>query len=746
MLETRRAPAPSRASRIRTLALPLIVLFGITLLLYWKLVFTKEYTWINAPDYVNQVVPWFQFQAKEWHAHRFPLWDPYHWCGQPLVGQAQPGAVYPLNWILFLLPLDHGHISVKYLNWYQVAIHFMAVLFAYLLCREMGCSNRASVLGACAFAFGGFFASTDWPQMLNGALWAPVSLLFFLRARRGSRPLLNSAVSGACVGVAFLSGHHQAPMFLLLLMSGLWLHAFLSAGRAEARTLAAMASLFFVFAFLLGAAQILPAVEYGKIALRWVNAKDPVGWKDKVPYYVHWKYSTNPVGILGVAIPGMYTSFDPFVGPTILVLAIGGAITCWANRLVRMIAAAGGAALLFSLGSYSPFQGFLYAIVPDLDKARSPAAAVFLFQLAAGVLAAFGCDSLIRSASLRANPDGRWRGLAWCCLGFAGLVYGVLFAIGMAQGAPVFRQARTGIIALTALALGGLIFAVLRNALSAAAAGTLLLALVLIDVSNAVGYPWASTEEGWKHVDTMNSAADIVRFLRAQPGDFRVWINRADLEVNLGDWEGIQQYNGYNGVTVNLFRAGAYPQLRALLGERYYIARKPLVSTDIETFRDSSGLIVYTRSELEPRVWTVHDTVRADNMVELYKQLDHTLPELKSRAIVTGAAPRLDSCAGADQVRSVAEGQAGVIVKLQMACKGMLILADTFTPGWSASIDGQPARIYETYGAVRGVVVPAGEHRVDFRYRPMSVFLGAGLTGFGALLLAGMWAFARLKA
>ena len=84
---------------------------------------------MSGPDLAEQVLPWFQVQAQEWHAGRFPLWDPYLWAGQPLFGQAQPGAAYPLNWILFLLPLENGHIAGWALAWYYVAIHLMAAGF-----------------------------------------------------------------------------------------------------------------------------------------------------------------------------------------------------------------------------------------------------------------------------------------------------------------------------------------------------------------------------------------------------------------------------------------------------------------------------------------------------------------------------------------------------------------------------------------------------------------------------------------
>ena len=155
---------------------------------YWKLTLTRQFDWMSGPDLAEQVLPWFQVQAHEWHVGRFPLWDPYLWAGQPLFGQAQPGAAYPLNWLLFLLPLQNGHIAGWALAWYFVVIHLMAAWFSYLLCRDLGRSRAASLAGGLIFSLSGYLGNTSWPQMMNGAVWAPLVFLFQFRAARGLRP------------------------------------------------------------------------------------------------------------------------------------------------------------------------------------------------------------------------------------------------------------------------------------------------------------------------------------------------------------------------------------------------------------------------------------------------------------------------------------------------------------------------------------------------------------------------------
>ncbi len=68
---------------------------------------------------------------------------------------------------------------------------------------------------------------------------------------------------------------------------------------------------------------------------------------------------------------------------------------------------------------------------------------------------------------------------------------------------------------------------------------------------------------------------------------------------------------------------------------------------------------------------------------------------------------------------------------------GFLVLSEIYLRGWEARVDGQPVAIHRTDYTLRGLVVPAGEHRVEFIYRPKSFEHGAVLTGLGVLLLMG---------
>src|SRR5665213_1008568 len=111
--------------KVRSVAAPFILLLNV-IGFFWKLLLTNQYSWLQSPDLAYQVLPWFQLQAAQFHQHVFPIWDPFQFAGQSLIGQVQPGLAYPLNWILFSLPLRDGDIGIRYLNWYYMAIHYLA--------------------------------------------------------------------------------------------------------------------------------------------------------------------------------------------------------------------------------------------------------------------------------------------------------------------------------------------------------------------------------------------------------------------------------------------------------------------------------------------------------------------------------------------------------------------------------------------------------------------------------------------
>ena len=87
-----------------------------------------------------------------------------------------------------------------------------------------------------------------------------------------------------------------------------------------------------------------------------------------------------------------------------------------------------------------------------------------------------------------------------------------------------------------------------------------------------------------------------------------------------------------------------------------------------------------------------------------------------------------------------------VVVHARLAEPGMLVLADSYYPGWRATLEGAVLDIHPANHLFRGVFLPAGSHRVVFEYRPRSFVLGALISGASALVCLALALWDPLRA
>jgi hypothetical protein len=78
----------------------------------------------------------------------------------------------------------------------------------------------------------------------------------------------------------------------------------------------------------------------------------------------------------------------------------------------------------------------------------------------------------------------------------------------------------------------------------------------------------------------------------------------------------------------------------------------------------------------------------------------------------------------------------GSRVEVRAEGPGLLVVAQSWDPGWSASVDGRPAAVLRVNHAQIGVPLAAGTHRVALRYRARGLVAGAWLAAAAAAGLA----------
>ncbi|MBL8242128.1 MAG: YfhO family protein [Bryobacterales bacterium] len=708
----------------------LLAVAAAVVLLFWKITLSGQFTWMNGDDTVNQVLPWLQMQAREWHRGHFPLLD-FHWSGQSLIGQSQPGATYPLNWLLFVLPFTHGRLQTPILNGYFVFIHILGAWAMFALLRTLSIARPIAAVIAVAFGAGGYMAVIDWPQMLNGAVWLPVALLFWVRFLRAPRHWLTAALAGAAAGISVLSGHHSAPIIILASVAGLTAYMLVTRGRW--RMYLPGLALFGLFFGLLGAAQALPATEYWRVALRYVNAKEPVTFAQQIPYFVHRTFSLDAASLPGLVVNGFHreAALNPFLGLTLVVLAAIGFHSFHRRFYARLFLFLAAFSILLALGENSVLHGLFYARFPLFDKLRNPSMFILSVHVALLVLAALGLESVRQG-----RVDSRWSpGL----LKLGGAVFVLITILYAVDPAKVVAQSGFAQSAFFAVALG---LAIMAPSAQARLLTVALLIFVETGANTTRSYP--DREMGFVNLEKLTRNDDVAGFLHEQraKAPFRISVDDSVGPQCFGDWYGLEQVNGCFAISANISREQWRPEVHALLGSRYFIGPKPSHPYQQYRYTGKSGVQVWESPEYAPWTWTAHQFERVTED-EIDVRYERPWPAVREPMFSrNGAATPAQCPASPDTVRLTDLRPEYGRVEAQMGCRGLLVYSSAYLPGWQATVDGKPAPLLEAYGKLLAVEVDAGQHVVEFRYAPKSVWLGAGLSLAGVVVLA-VWCWRR---
>jgi hypothetical protein len=524
-------------------------------------------------------------------------------------------------------------------------------------------------------------------------------------------------------------------MFTSLAFIGVWLFFIFRSGKLN-WTLAKAAAVSVVVVGLTGAAQILPAYEYGHLAKRWVGAPEALSWNQAVPYSIVETYSLRASQLAGIVFPDSGAASNPQVGIAGLALAILAIGMCWKSYAVRTIAAVSLGALLYSLGSHSVFQGFLYGLIPDLDKGRVVTAALVVLQFGVAGLAAFGVDAA-------GSPTSPWpRRVMW-----ASIVFGVLslaiFEIAFLVNKLSFPGPDTMLLTpFVAFGLAALMFASTTAALSKRQIQVLLILLVVFELGNnnqSMFMP-RSNRDGMQSLNQMRANGDIADYLKHQAGFFRSAVANDAFPENWGAFHGVEMWSGQlASVTENMLRLDFWnvPSQR-LFGVKYTIANQAPAGAE-EVFTGATGLKIYQHTDAFPRAWAVHKLARIKNAEEGKQIINRSVSELRQTALMLSPPPAVETCNSPDEVMLREHSPNRVAIAASMACTGMVILSDTFFPGWRAQVDGMSTPVYEVNEAMRGVVVPRGAHTVTLRYRPPSAIAGFALSFLGIAVGIALW-------
>lgn len=222
--------------------------------------------------------------------------------------------------------------------------------------------------------------------------------------------------------------------------------------------------------------------------------------------------------------------------------------------------------------------------------------------------------------------------------------------------------------------------------------------------------------------------------------------------------DGQQQFLGYVApVTKDVSENYFYPPLHRLnkhfkafnmMGMKYLVMKKNSnnlaelihyrhLFSKLELVYQDQDVNIYLNPNALPRVFAVSNIALTDSYQDAQRVSVETNVNLQKTALVENTLPvnwKNDSTILKATTRIVNYQPNKVTIQIQSNRSAFLVLTDIFYPGWTATIDNKNTRIYRVDGLFRGVVVPAGQHIIEYHYFPHHFQIGLWLAGLAFLL------------
>lgn len=762
---------------------PFLVLILLVVVIYWPFFFQGKipfpgdlligayYPWLdykwgtitgvavknpNLSDVFSHILPLKYLVIDTIRSGQLPLWNPQSFSGSPLLANYNSAPLFFANLILFL---------PKYYSWalFILGQTLFAALGIFVYLKKYTLNIFIKLIAALVFSLSSLMST--WAEF-GGGVWAMALLpwiLFFIDRYLDRRQISSLILMSLALASLYFAGNYQIAIFGSLLV-GLYLIFQIYDKTLLLKDIIPITT-YIILAISLSALVLFPAYSQSLLSVRSSEVYSQaynyglVPLKDFIRIFAA-DFFGNPT-TYNYRGSFVYYENSPFLGTLVLPLILPLLLKPFRNKKNLFW----WAVLFFSfiLALDSPLTQFIYQQHIPFLTYSSASRILFFTSLSAAILCVQALKNLIK--------DQKYRQLTKIfCLIFILILSICLIPLKLSGPLPdftvSFRNSVIPIFLLISLAF------ILQLSFFKKLYLPIIFLLFFFDLSHYF----------WKFNPFINASlifpkTPSIDFLQQQPGLFRVGrLNREILTPNtwiqyhLYSIEGYdplspQNYSRYfNRVNQNKYFDGInrYTELYVpdynflkSLNTKYLLSvnnektHTILTTTDSknlkEVFTDKSVTIYENQNYLD-RAYFVKNTITVNNHQELAKIIDDPKYNPLTKTVILSENKLPDSWAlGKINIKSYQNNL--VAIDTENSADAFLVLADTYDPGWQAYLDGQATKIYEVNGALRGVIIPKGEHNLIMKYLPKSVDLGlkVSLTSLLIMLLLSIYLFIKNK-
>lgn len=680
-------------------------------------------------DPVRQQYPWRQLVIEVEKKFELPLWNPYSFAGAPLLANFQSAVFYPFNILFFILPFN---ISWSFLIFLQP---LLAGMFLYFYLSNLKLSKESAILGAIVFSFSGFFTAWfEWGTILNTALWLPLILLSIdklVLSRKDKKIILWEFVYLASFISSFFAGHLQTFFYLFIITAVYLLARWFQYGKKINVLFSFL--IFYIMFFTLTSVQWLPTLQFILHSARNVD----LNWQGN-GWFIPWEHLVQFIApdFFGSPVTLNYFgvwNWGEFIGYVGIIPLISSLFALFFRRDKKTLffGTAFFISLIFALPTFFAKIPFTLHI-PFIDTSQ-PTRLLFITDFSLAVLAALGFDYFKKAYT--------YKGIIYPLL-FIGFIFISLWGF-LNIGKKYFQPADLS-VAKHNLIFPTLIFAVSaaiilsyflirrykNNKLLITAFSYIVIIIVVFDLLRFDLKFNPFTPEKYLFPST-----STISFLQKNIGNFRIMTTDPRIFTpNFSAIYKIQSVEGYDplyllnyGQLVAASERGKpninppfgfnriitphnfSSEIINLLGVKYVLSLSDINSPNLTKVFQEGQTRVYENKKASPRTFFVKNVIVAYSSQEAIDKMFSI--NLQNSAVVQNYKIE-DLSVGISNITSYAENR--VDIETQNSGDGLLVLTDSFYPTWHGLIDGKETKIFLTDFNFRGILVPAGKHKIEF--------------------------------
>ncbi len=720
---TTRTMKRSRADLIAVTVLVLVVL------VFFARIFFPVPQMLVTPDYGRSDAWHFSFPTKfalseSLSKLSLPLWRDDIGGGFPLYAEGQTGALFLPNilYFLFFSPVIAYNLALV------TAVLFIGI-GTYALIRILGRSITASWMAAITLTFSALTVTQlTHITLLQGMSMLPLIAYLSVYAVKNQRPVPFGGVAFA-VAQQIFAGFPQATFLTLLFTGSLMLITLLPKRNFTSLGAWAMAVLLGIG---MGAIQLYPSYEF------LTASTDPSGFSPRVAtaYSMPIKHLMSFIDPFFFGSPenGSYPPFYQFdgsifwentayIGTLPLLLLLGGAFLLKKHRTLLFWYALLIGALFLAAGKYAPTY-VIYSVWP-MTLFRVASRFLWLVILAIVVIAAISLDVI------RQRP------------GFKNsiriLIYFLLVAHTMQLVGTWWSYHR---------------YAPASEVLKQPVTARQLIPGRTLTLGEGKVHNEEMIRNGWQN-------PEVYAFLRQgmSPDSNMLW-RVPQAEVYAGRF--LKRPSITQGMisdeilvsppiaTVSATNVMSTFHIGNILS---FLPLDAPMLQEKQTYRHGDRTLThYVNNDMLPRAYLVRHALRATTLVEAVSLMTgETFIPGTTVLLEAHSFEKFPSLAAFADNKTAAYQRAGSVewqeirdtaIRLRVTSEenALLVLADTYYPGWKAFIDGTETPIVPANLSQRAIIVPAGTHTVLFRYQPDSIVIGGIVSGVFFLLTVSLMA------